>query len=337
MSSVHSCTACVHPCSFPDRCGATTIIRMHIHPAPIVLLSLLAGCSDDAPRGPVGDRVAVPGDRFYPEGVAFSAAGDMFVSSIATGQIARVASGSADAETFVAPGVLGSSLVAMAMARDGDLLWACLGTFGTDFPPALLGIDARTGTERVRHHFPPQQDGRTGGLCNEIAEDAAGNVYASDSFGARIVRVLAADRETPDRAAVWARGPELAAAMFGINGITFDGAGAVLAVNTESGALVRVDVATAAITPVALARPLAMPDGVRLAAPGRAIVVEQGTGSVSTIDLATGAVDVLAIGLRQPTSLDVIDDAAWVSEGQLRHLFDTTPPELPFVVVRVAI
>jgi hypothetical protein len=46
---------------------------------------------------------------------------------------------------------------------------------------------------------------------------------------------------------------------------------------------------------------------------------------------------VLADGLRQPTSLDVIDDSAWVSEGQLRHLFDMTPPELPFVVVRVAI
>jgi hypothetical protein len=67
----------------------------------------------------------------------------------------------------------------------------------------------------------------------------------------------------------------------------------------------------------------------------RAIAVEQGTGAVSRIDLATGAVDILTEGLREPTSLDLIDGAAWVAEGQLRHLFDMTPPALPFEVVRV--
>ena len=50
-----------------------------------------------------------------------------------------------------------------------------------------------------------------------------------------------------------------------------------------------------------------------------------------------GAIETLADGIRTPTSLDVIDDRAWVAEGQLTHLFDQTPPELPFYVIRVAL
>jgi hypothetical protein len=189
----------------------------------------------------------------------------------------------------------------------------------------------------VRHHFPVQRDGRTAGLCNEITEDAAGNVYASDSFGARILRIAAADRTAPDRAAVWAEGPELGAPMFGVNGIAFDGADAILAVNTTTGALVRIGLADTRISPIALARPLAGPDGLRLARAGRAIVVEQGSGTVSAIDLATGAIDVLGEGLRDPTSLDLVGGEAWVAEGQLRHLFDMTPPSLPFQVLQIQI
>ena len=41
------------------------------------------------------------------------------------------------------------------------------------------------------------------------------------------------------------------------------------------------------IAPVALARPLMGPDGIRLDRPGRAIVVEEGAGAVSKIDLTT--------------------------------------------------
>jgi sugar lactone lactonase YvrE len=292
----------------------------------------LVGCADD-PRGPAGQRVQLPGDTFYPEGIAFDRGGRMFVASIPTGQIVRVDDGASAPVELVAAGALGQSAVGMKMSREDDLLWICDGTYGTDFPPSVIGIDPDTGAERVRHHFPAQRDGRTGGLCNEIAEDGAGNVYASDSFGARVLRVAAADRLTPDRAVAWAEGAELGAPMFGVNGIAFDGA--LLAVNTSAGTLHRIALADAKISPVALERPLAGPDGLRIERTGRAIVVEQSAGAVSRIDLTTGAVDILKDGLRDPTSLDLIDGTAWVSEGQLSHLFDMTAPGLPFEVVRV--
>ncbi len=125
--------------------------------------------------------------------------------------------------------------------------------------------------------------------------------------------------------------------MFGVNGIAFDGADALLAVNTTAGTLHRIALADAAITRVPLARPLAGPDGIRLERAGRAIVVEPGAGAVSRVDLSTGAIDILQDGLRDPTSLDLIEDAAWIAEGQLRHLFDMTAPAVPFEVVRVGL
>lgn len=304
----------------------------------LATLPALASCADDAPRGPAGDRVVIPGNTFYPEGVAFDRGGRMFVSSILTGQIVRVDDGGTTPAELVAAGAIGTSAIGLTMSQGGDLLWICDGTFGLERAPAVIGVDPETGAERVRHRFPPQRDGRTGGLCNELTEDAAGNVYASDSFGARVLRIAAADRLTPDRAAVWAEGPELAAPMFGVNGLAFDGDGAILAVNTTTGGLFRIGLADARISPVALERPLAGPDGVRLEAPDRAIVVEQGSGSVSRIFLGSGEVDILQDGLRDPTSLDVINgESAWIAEGQLRHLFDNSAPALPFEVIKVSL
>ena len=299
------------------------------------LFLTLAACSDDNAGGPDAERVELPGPTFYPEGVAFDDAGNMYVSSILTGTVARVESGAKTATELVAAGKLGTGLVGITMSQKNDLLWLCLGTFGTDNPPAVIGIKATDGTEVVRHQFPKQTDGRTGGLCNEIAEDAQGNIYASDSFGARILKIHAAQRTTANSAAVWAQGPQLGAQMFGVNGIAFDGKSNILAVNTETGKLFEVALADASITEVALERPLAGPDGIRRVDGNEFVVVEQGAGRVSTLDLSTGKLTARKEGLRTPTSLDVIDGRAWVSEGQLSHLFDQTQPELPFFVVRV--
>jgi len=300
------------------------------------LLSLLAlvACSDDAaPRGPDAERVELPGATFYPEGVAFDDAGTMYVTSIMTGAVARVENGAKTATELVAANQLGQSLVGATMSQKNDLLWLCLGTFGTDFAPAVIGLDVKTGAEVVRHGFPKQADGRTGGLCNEITEDAQGNIYASDSFGARILRIPAAQRTTANSAAVWASGAQLGAMMFGVNGIAFDGDKSILAVNTESGKLFRVG-ADAAITEVALERPLAGPDGIRRIDENTYVVVEQGAGRVSLVESDTGKITMFKAGFRTPTSLDVIDGRVWVAEGQLSHLFDMTAPELPFFVIR---
>jgi sugar lactone lactonase YvrE len=323
----------------------------HLAPAAIAipLIAALAGgagCGGGDPPGPSGDVVELPGADFYPEGVAIAGDGSTYVASILTGAIVEIERGEATATAFVAAGAIAASSVGLLASDTDDLLWLCVGTYGTTALPSIAAIDRDTGAERVRHHFPPQTDGSTTGLCNELAEDDAGNLYVTDSFGARILRVAAADRRTPDRLAVWAAGAALAPAPmgFGANGIAFDRAGgAILAVNTSTGALIRVainpDGSAGAPAPVALPRPLVGPDGLRVVEPGVAVVVEQYAGALTRIDLdaAPIALTTLRDGLRDPTSLDVAGDTAWVSEGQLSHIFDMTAPELPFTVVRVAV
>jgi hypothetical protein len=134
---------------------------------------------------------------------------------------------------------------------------------------------------------------------------------------------------------VWIESPEIAAPAFGVNGAAFDGADAIYAVSTTAGTLYRIAITDPKLSPVSRERPLAAPDGIRIPSSGRAIVVEQGTGSISKVDFFTGAIDIRKEGLRGPTSLDLIGSTAWVSEGQLSHLFDMTTPGLPFEVVRV--
>jgi sugar lactone lactonase YvrE len=309
-----------------------------------LVAALAGGACGDHPPGPAGDRVELPGPDFYPEGVAIAGDGSTYVASILTGAIVHVPRGETVPAPLVAAGAIAASSVGLHASDRDDLLWLCVGTYGTDALPSIAAIDRDTGAEVVRHHFPPQTDGSTAGLCNELAEDDAGNLYVTDSFGARILRLAAADRRTPDRLAVWAAGPELAPAPmgFGANGIAYDaGAGAVLTVNTSTGALIRIPVnadgTAGALAAVALPRPLVGPDGLRVVAPGTAVVVEQYAGALTRIDLDPQPVALATLreGLRGPTSLDVAGGAAWVSEGQLSHLFDMTAPELPFTIVRV--
>ena len=309
-------------------------------------IPLIAAACGGATPGPSGDRVELPGSTFYPEGVAIARDGKTYVASILTGAVVEIDRGKATPTELVAAGAIGTSAVGLLASADGDpddLLWQCVGTYGTDTLPSVAGIDRATGTEVVRHTFPPQADGSTAGLCNEVTEDAAGNLYVTDSFGARVLRIVAADRRNPDHIAVWAAGPELAPAPmgFGANGIAFDGAGAILVDNTSTGALIQIainaDGSAGPLAPLALTRALVGPDGLRLVEPGVAVVVEQYAGALTRIDLAAQpiAATTLRDGLRDPTSLDVADGNAWVSEGQLSHIFDMTAPALPFTVVRV--
>lgn len=318
---------------------------------PAIAIPLLAGataaCGSDAAPGPSGDRVELPGPTFYPEGVAIAPDGKTYVASILTGAIVEIDRGTATPIELVAAGAIGSSAVGLYASTDGDpddLLWQCVGTYGTDVLPSVAGIDRATGALVVRHTFPAQTDGSTTGLCNEITEDTAGNLYVTDSFGSRVLRIAAADRRTPDHIAVWAAGPELAPAPmgFGANGIAFDGAGAIIVDNTSTGALIKIainaDGSAGPLAPIALPRALVGPDGLRLVEPGTVVVVEQYAGALTRVDLgAQPVLTTLRDGLRDPTSLDVADGNAWVSEGQLSHIFDMTAPELPFTVVRVAL
>ncbi|MCP3142383.1 SMP-30/gluconolactonase/LRE family protein [Pyxidicoccus xibeiensis] len=308
------------------------------------------GCSEDEAPVPSRDGVTeliLPGDDFYPEGIAAGADDTLYVGSLMNGRIVRVRPGSARAEDFVAPRAIVTGVVGLLVQEEKQYLWLCSNVFGTPDAPELIAVSLSTGQAVHRHVFPAQQ-GAGSGFCNELALDTAGNLYATDSFLGRIIRVPAARVDTDNSAEVWIQadalyGPQ---GQFGLNGLAFDGASSLYAVKTADGKLFRIPItaggAAGAVQEVPLDRPLVGPDGLKHSASAGLVVVEQYGTAVSRIALGAdgrGAVTKLQEGLKDPTSVELAEGSAWVSESQLSHLTSPTPPplELPFRVRRVSL
>jgi len=263
-------------------------------------------------------EIALPGDRFFPEGVAAASDGTLFVGSLREGRIVRIAPDGAVAE-HVPPG--GGDLVSAAGLRVDEargLLWACSSDPGVGVrtgkaAPALKAFDLRTGVPKGSWVLPG------GGFCNDVAVAADGTVFVTDSFGARVLRLAPGATSL----AVHASDPRFGGAGFGLNGIVASTDGALFVVQTNTGVLWRID-AKGHAAPVALQRPLVAPDGLVALPDGALLVVE--TGSLARIDPGSGRVTTLAAGLLGPTTVALRGGEAVVAQGQLDKLFDPQHP-----------
>jgi sugar lactone lactonase YvrE len=195
--------------------------------------------------GALGPSVELPGDDFYPEGIAAAADGTLYVGSINTGEIVRVPANSTTAEDFVADGAVAErGAVGMTVDDERGLLWFC-DTSPNAAGGALVGVDLEDGTESVRHDLPnPVSAGDAdagtdagdagdagaapaiASFCNDVRLNAADDLLVTDSFGGRIFRIPAANAMTANSAEVWLQAPETAPPMpggFGVNGLAFVG------------------------------------------------------------------------------------------------------------------
>jgi hypothetical protein len=297
-----------------------------------------ASAGEDAATADAGgdDAIALPGDAVYPEGITSLADGTVFVGSVSQGTIFRVASGATapDEEAFAEGGDNGLLNTIGLLADEGrGTLWACssdvAGTGAS--PPGLKAFDLATGEPAGSFDFPG------GGFCNDLALDADGNVYATDSFAARILTLPAGE----DELEIWLEDERFGGKGFNLNGIEVDG-DVLYTVKANTGQLFQIPIGEDAepgkAVEVPLERALETPDGLRLEAADTLIVVE-GVGRLTRIALGGKAPELTVVrdGLDAPTTATLIGDSAWVVEGQLVHLIDPTTgsPDLPFKVVRV--
>lgn len=297
-----------------------------------------ASAGEDAASADAGGEEAIllPGDAVYPEGITSLADGTVFVGSVGQGTIFRVASGATepDAETFADGGDNGLlNTVGLLADEARGTLWACssdLAGTGTS-PPGVKAFDLATGEPAGSFDFPG------GGFCNDIAIDADGNVYATDSLAPRILTLPAGE----DQLEIWLEDERFGGEGFNLNGIEVDG-DTLYTVNLNTGELFQIPIGkegeAGKAVAVPLERALESPDGLRLEASDTLIVVE-GVGRLTRIALGGKAPELTVVrdGLDAPTTATVIGDSAWVVEGQLVHLLDPTTgtPDLPFKVVRV--
>jgi sugar lactone lactonase YvrE len=308
-------------------------------------LALGTGCSterstDDAGLGQGANAIALPGENFYPEGVAVANDGTLYVGSLGTGRVVSVRPGAATAQDFVSGGVIAEAS-GMVVDEGLGLLWVCDSGLSSK-APAVVGVARADGRVVVRHGFP---DGA--GLCNDVALDGAGNLYATDSFLPRIVQVAAGRRLEGGSAQVWATDSawQVGPGQFGLNGIVGADQGLYVA-HTQGNAVFHVpigaDGAAGAVRKVPLDRVPNGLDGLEVARDGGLIFVEGFANRLTHIALqgdGGGRLQIVAEGLAGPTTFALVGGDAWVAEGQLSFLFDPSSgqPSLPFRLVRVGL
>ena len=287
-------------------------------------------------------HVELPGDDFFPEGTASDAEGTLYAASLANGSVARATPCQTESEELVPSGGPLRNPLGMIVDDANGWLIVCDSDFSFMAPPSIDVFYLDTGILVASHDFD------AGGICNDLAIDGDGNVYATDPAGGRVMRVRADDlgRDTP--AQTWATDPDFAVGMgeFGLNGIAYDDDASLYVVNYQQGELHRIAIEgngdAGAITAITLDAPLVYPDGMKWMGDGELLVIEQGLSAISriTLDGDSASAEIVADGFDVPTTFALIDGSAWIAEGQLDHLpvlGGDGASEPPFVVTRVGL
>ena len=236
---------------------------------------------------------------------------------------------------FIGTGVV-RSVAGVLVDDDSSLLYVCDNDLSPTNPglPVVRSFRLQDGAPVASYPFA------AGGFCNDLAFDGQKNLFVADSAG-KIHRL----EKGGSTLAVWSSAPLLAPSSpqgYGADGIVWDGASS-LYVNTFSDSrLLRfpINADGSAGTPVSLTvtPALSSPDGMRLI-DGNTLLLVEGAGRLTRVAVsgATASATVLKDQLNGPTSVVRYDQAAWITEGQLGHLFGSIagPPSAPFLVRRV--
>ncbi len=302
--------------------------------ATLVVACFAIGCADD----PV-DQLELPGTSYFPESLQAASDGTLYVGSLGTGQIVKFRPGEVDAEVLVPPspdrnfaGVLIDDVNASVLACTGSIA-----TFGRG--NRVTRFAAADGVMQTAYSLPD------GAFCNDLTFDRVHNLYAADSIGGRVFK-LAAGADDGTAFTVWATHPALLGPTqmdLGADGIAYDGGRALYVNNVTTGALVRIEIRSSGeagdIAEITVTPPLIGPDGMRALDETTLIVAEGPANRVSrvTVTGATAQRTSVIDPIREPASVAVVGDDAWVAEGQISRLVSQpmVAPDLPFLVRRV--
>lgn len=332
---------------------------MRISAAVLVALGA-AGCAKKA-EVPAADvaaaaaaappaEILIPGERITPESLTSTADGHVIIGSVQAGTIWRAAPGSATAEAWIQPGTDGLQGVFGVFADDStSTLYACSGSFGA--PPAggpppppstLHAFDLATGAPKARYPMP-----ESGAFCNDIAIDAHGNVYVTDTSNMLIGRLAKGGSAIE----TWA-GRDGA---LGKKGDVLDGI-AVLGERVLVNALVAsklyavpigADGSAGKAVEIRTDRVVERPDGMRSFGTSDLLVAEGGgAGRLSRVTITgdAGKVVTLKEGFPDgPVAVTVVGATAYVLEGQLALMMnppkpgETPPPARPYKATAVEV
>jgi streptogramin lyase len=284
--------------------------------------------------------ITLPGELAYPESLAASSDGTLFIGSAKMGGVLRVTPGSSTPTPWIAPTTFGTrSIFGVLVDERSGTLWTCsndlasdgIASPGSGAGSALKGFDLKTGAGKVSAPFPGNHP-----LCNDIAVAKDGRVYVSDEYGARVLR-LGTDSHTLE---VFVSDPQLA----DIDGIAFGADGNLYANTYEGSGLFRIDVrhSTAGkVVKLSTSRPITHPDGMRPVT-GNMFLMVEAAGSLDRVSVRgdKALIETIRSDMVEPSAVTRVGRVAWVAEGQIRVLYDVKhpkPPRLPFDIVPVPV
>ncbi|WP_233386366.1 hypothetical protein [Methylobacterium sp. C25] len=321
--------------AFDGRGGVARPIASWSHAAAAFLLS------SAIPAAAAPDAAALPGDTVYPESIASTADGTLYVSSFVAGGVIRVKPGAKEGEVWIKPAAFGTRSTFGVLADEkADTLWVCsndLSALGVKGPSeekgaALKGFDLKTGEGKVSVPLPVSP-----AICNDIALGPDGSAYVTNTLGPQIFRLKPGAKALE----IWKTDPlfEPDPKEAGLDGIAF-GKDGNLYVNTFTKAkLFRIDVKdgeAGKVTALKPSRPVILADALRPLADG-SFVMAEGGGSVDrvTFEGDTAKIETIKGGVAGGvTGVTTVGSTIWFSEGQLAVITDPskkgTKPELPF-------
>jgi sugar lactone lactonase YvrE len=258
----------------------------------LVLAALMAtpllGASLAHAGGVSAQGITFTAEQAYPEGIAWHPTQKVFfVGSVHTGTVGKV-SPQGVYTPFIQDGQLVAS-VGLALDVKRNLLWVAIGDLGasTRSSPAtayklaaVAAYDATTGERRAYHDLSHLIEG--GHLANDLAVDAAGNIFITDSFSPVIYRV-----DAQGQASVFAQSDWFKGEGFNLNGIVAHTDGYLLVNKYNSGEIFRISTRNGAdIQRVNLPEAVKGADGMLLRGKNRLIVV-QNAGNDQVVELVS--------------------------------------------------
>src|SRR5580704_11522900 len=292
------------------------------------------------------DSIPIPGTKAFPESITSKSDGTLYVGRLGDGGIVRIKPHTRENAIFVQPGALGSrSILGVFADEASNTLWACSNDLsvlgapakGSDTGSALKAFDLRTGNGKRSVSLPG-----THPFCNDIAVDAKGSVYVTDSANPTILKLSRSATTFEVFAQDSAFSPPQNGGA-GLDGIAFGSDGNLYVTTYAAGELLRVEVKDGRalrVTKLSGTRHLQFPDALR-ALGNHSFLLIEGSGTLDRVVIGGNAFAVTAIhdGFLTPTSAARIGTTAWVSEGQLSFFFDpskkNSSPSLPFRIYAV--
>ena len=304
--------------------------------AIFLLITFCFACKKDSTIEVKQQVYTIPGDTFFPEGIAYDGdKGVFYTGSLGNGDILRV-DVQTGANSLFAPGSTQGRSTCNGMKLDSrGRLWVC---GGSQNKIHVLNADGSLLKSWDLSSFSAT------GFINDCVLDN-NYVYFTDSQNKQVYRTSVAAAQ-PGDIERWLTFTDqqipYAATGTNANGIVMTPSGNYLIiVVSTSGKLYRIDISSKAITEIQLNTPVPSGDGLLLDK-NILYVSRNATNLIFPVTLnsefSQGTVgNGFGDNLLFNTTLAKAGDYFLVVNGQLNRRSGTTPPVLPFTVVRVAI